>query len=149
MMNNQKKSLFNSHFEMAVRILLLLDLIDEYLSADKILSLDFIICYSNDYGFEAPNLHGINMYKLSEMANRRKLVYNSIQSLVTKGLIRAKVDKGYTFCITTSGIKIVDLLTSEYSREYRKIGMSIIEKYGDESEENLMKLLHSKEVSEV
>ena len=148
-MNNQKKALFNSRFEMAVRILLLLDLADEYLSADKILSLDFIICYSNDYGFETSNLHGINMYKLSEMANRRKLVYNSIRSLVTKGMIQAKVDKGYTFCITASGIKFVDSLTSEYSKEYREIGMSIIKKYGGESEENLLKLLHSREALEV
>ncbi|NJE40357.1 hypothetical protein E0K99_03340 [Faecalicoccus pleomorphus] len=149
MINSQKKILFNSPFEMAVRILLLLGISGNYLSADKILSLDFIICYSKDYGFEFANLHGVNMYKLSEIANRRKLVHNSIKSLVTKGMIQAKVDKGYTFCITPSGKKFVDSLTSEYSSEYRKIGMAIIEKYGSEDEESLLKILHSGKVSEV
>ena len=32
-MNNRKKALFNSRFEMAVRILLLLDIANEHLSA--------------------------------------------------------------------------------------------------------------------
>lgn len=134
---------------MAVRILLLLGISNNYLSADKILCLDFIICYPEDYGFKFDNLHGINMYKLSEIANRRKLVHNSIKSLVTKGMIQAKVDKGYIFCITTCGKKFVDSLTSEYSKEYRKIGMAIIEKYGSEDEESLLKILHSGKVSEV
>lgn len=147
-MTKVNNMLFNSPFEMSIRVLLLLSEIDDYMSADKIMALDFIICYSNDYGLLFSNLHGINQYKLSEIANRRKLVYESIKILVTKGMIKVKIEKGYLFSITTTGKEFIDSLESSYSKEYRKISATVIDKYGSESEDSILNVIRFGQVSE-
>ena len=147
-MMKQNEILFNSPFEVSLRILLLLSTNNNNcFTMEKILYLDFITCYCEDYGLEHPNLHGINNYKLSEIANRRKLVHEAIKGLVVKGLITPIVKKGYSFNITSEGENYINSLTSSYSKEYKAIAIDAINKYGKESDENILSLIRSKEVT--
>lgn len=141
-------SLFNSTFEMSLRILLLLSSDeDKYYSAEKVMILDFINCYSADYNLPYPNLHGKNKYKFGELANRRNLTYESIRSLVTKGLIKVEVDNGYKFSITDIGKKYVGLMESDYAEEYKKIALASIKKYGEESDGSLLNIVRFSKVT--
>ncbi len=146
-MKTHRNNLFNSPFETSLRILLLLSVNDnKYYSLEKILCIDFITCYSEDYGFNHHNLHGINHYKLSEISNRRKLIQTSIKDLVVKGLITPIINNGYIFAISKQGENYINSLTSTYSREYKEIALDVINKYGKEDDENVLTLIRSKTI---
>lgn len=137
-----KNKLFNSVQEMSLRVLLLLSKNnDSYYSLEKIVSIDFITCYSADFKIPYPNLHGINKFKFGEIANRRMLVKNSIKYLTIRGLIEIKIENGYKFRISQLGYTYVNLLESPYSIKYREIAESAINKYGKDSDENILKLV--------
>ena len=56
--------LFNSTFEMELRILLLLlENGGKQYTVDRIVAIDFITCYSSDFSLPYGNLHGENSYK--------------------------------------------------------------------------------------
>lgn len=141
-MNDNK--LFNSPFEMELRILLLLSCEDDNsFSVERILSIDFITCYSSEFGFSHENLHGQNNFKFGELSNRRILIQNAIKSLVLKGLIDVEVDRGYLFRITDKGKEYVDKLTSDYAKEYKDIAMIVINEFGKDSDERLIGKIQS------
>ena len=59
--------LFNSPFEMGLRIILLLSASSRQpCTVDRIVGLDFITCYAADFDLPYPNLHGMNNYKYCE-----------------------------------------------------------------------------------
>lgn len=74
-MNNQ---VFNTEFEISLRILCILANINKELSLEKILYFDFISTYAKEFGLAMHNIQGDSNYKLGEFAVRR--------ALVTKGL---------------------------------------------------------------
>lgn len=134
--------LFNSPFEMMLRVILLLSQDkDKYYSLDRIVMLDFVSCYAVDFQLPYSNLHGDNNYKFGEIANRRQLVQEAIKNLVTRGLVEVKVEKGYSFCISKLGLAYANKLESSYANEYRAISESAIKKYRKESDENILSLV--------
>ncbi|NBK77442.1 hypothetical protein D5272_02285 [bacterium D16-76] len=103
-MKKLKNKLFNSPFEMGLRIILLLaSAPKEKFTLDRIIGLDFVSCYASDFELPFPNLHGDNGYRYGEIIGRRLLVQEAVKSLVTQGLIDATVDQGYLFSITETG----------------------------------------------
>jgi hypothetical protein len=136
-MNN----LFNSTFEMELRILLLLSKVSEPCSSDRILAYDFIACYSADFQIGDVNLHGINSFKYGEIASRKELVTEAIKALVIKGLIMVDVKDGYYFRIADSGLDYINRFESSYALEYSKSMSFVIDDYGDKNDSELMKLI--------
>lgn len=128
-MNN----LFNTEFEVSMRLLLLLSNVNKPLTKDEIAYLDFITIYSNTYGFENENLNGECVYPLNELTIQMKLIQASIKSLVVSGFIEATAnrDKGFLYKITNEGISITQIMSSDYSYDYSKIQKEIITKIGD------------------
>ena len=117
-----KNKLFNSPFEMSLRIVLLLaSAPKEKFSVDRIIGLDFISCYFSDFGLPFPNLHGDNGYRYGEIVGRRLLVQEAVKSLVTQGLIEVTIDRGYLFSISASGSKYAEKLETDYAIDYKAI----------------------------
>lgn len=54
--------LFNSPFELSLRVLIILNTAQLRLTIDKIVAYDFISTYSSDFGISESNLHGNNSY---------------------------------------------------------------------------------------
>ncbi len=125
--------LFNTEFEVSMRILLLLSNVNNPLTKDEIAYLDFITIYSNTYGFENENLNGECVYPLNELTIQMKLIQESIKSLVVSGFIEvtANKDKGFLYKITNEGASITQSMSSAYSTDYRRTQKEIITKIGD------------------
>lgn len=141
MMNTK---LFNSAFEMELRILLLLlESKDEKYTVDRIVVLDFITCYSADFSLPYGNLHGENNYKFGEISNRRMLVQEAIKQLVTRGFVQVEIDKGYYFSISELGRDYAKKLKSSYAKEYKMIARAVIKKYRKESDEGILTEIQS------
>ena len=134
-----KAKLFNSPFEMSLRIILLLESApDMTFSEDRIIGLDFISCYATDFGLPFANLHGDNGYRYGEIVGRRILVQEAVKSLVTQGLIDVTVDCGYRFVISTAGISYAKRLETDYAREYKAIAKAAIIKYKDNTDTGIL-----------
>ena len=125
-MNN----LFNSTFEVELRILcLLVSGRRLQLRLDRIISLDFIVCYAECFQFPYHNLHGDNASMYGELASRRELCEDAIKSLVTQGLVDVKIDSGYLYAISGTGRKFIKKLKSEYALRYQAIASEVIKEF--------------------
>lgn len=130
--------LFNSVFEMELRILLLLSTgRKRYYSIERIVALDFIICYAECFQFPYENLHGDNNYMYGELSNRRWLVTEAIKELVIKGLAEIVTDNGYQFCVSAIGKRYAKSFESTYAIEYQKIAEDVIKAFSKETDKNL------------
>ena len=136
--------LFNSTFEMELRILLLLSESNgSQYTVDRIVALDFITCYSADFSLPYGNLHGENSYKFGEISNRRILTQEAVKQLVTKGFMAVTVDKGYYFSISESGKNYAQKLKSAYAKDYKTIAKAVIKKYRKDSDEGILAEIQS------
>lgn len=134
-----KNKLFNSPFEMSLRITLLLAAAPkEKFSVDRIIGLDFISCYAADFNMPYANLHGDNGYRYGEIVGRRLLVQEAVKSLVTQGLIDVMVDRGYLFSISKAGQKYAGSLETDYAQEYGTIAKAAVSKYKENSDAGIL-----------
>lgn len=115
-----KNKLFNSIFEMELRIILLLSESKNITyTIDKVVALDFIICYAEDFDLPYVNLHGENRFRYAEISNRRLLVHKAVKELVTRGLV--VVDQCYRFYISSKGIKFTQNLQVVTQKNIEKL----------------------------
>ena len=143
-------TLFNSPFEMGLRALLLLSSAPKQeFTVDRIVALDFITCYSADFGLPYQNLHGENNYKYGEIANRRMLVQEAIKDLVLRGLVDVKIDRGYNFTISAEGKKYAGKLKSSFAADYKEIAKKAISKNKDNTDEGILATIQSLSVRSV
>lgn len=113
---------YNQRNEIALRILLLLSIIDEPKTVDVIATFDLIITYGKYFHLSNSNLHGENPYYLAELASRRILVNNAIKFLVRNNFIQIyTTNNGFSYKINKKGISYVDKANSSYSKEYKMI----------------------------
>lgn len=133
-----QNDLFNSVFEMELRILLLLSTgRKKKYTVERIIDLDFIICYAACFQFPYENLHGDNDYMYGELSNRRFLVIEAMKSLVTKGLAEVSINKEYQFCISGAGQKYAKELESTYALQYQQIATDVIKAFAKLPDEQL------------
>ncbi|WP_347223867.1 ABC-three component system middle component 2 [Bacteroides congonensis] len=142
-----RNKLFNSPFEMSLRITLLLAAAPkEKFSVDRIIGLDFISCYAADFNMPYANLHGDNGYRYGEIVGRRLLVQEAVKSLVTQGLIDVMVDRGYLFSISKAGQKYAGSLETDYAQEYGTIAKAAVSKYKDNSDAGILATIQNSAV---
>jgi len=142
--------MFNSPFEMGLRILLLLSTTSRQpYSVDRIVGLDLIACYAADFDLPYPNLHGMNNYKYGEIVSRRLLVQEAVKDLVTTGMIDVTVDRGYLFSASEAGIKYARKLKSDYAADYKEIAKAVAKKYKNNTDEGILATIQEHSVQAI
>jgi len=131
--------IFNTDFEISLRILILLNNINNPSSIDYITTIDLFTTYGKNYNFLDYNLHGDSSFKFSEIASRRTIVNEALKELVIQGLIKANKNKeGFTYEITLTGRSVCLDMTSDYSKNYNEYSKAIIEKTSNMDELQLI-----------
>ena len=139
-----KSRLFNTPFEMGLRMILLLSASPKNaFSVDRIVGLDFITSYAADFSLPYRNLHGDNHLKYGEIVSRRLLVQEAVKELVTRGVLNVTVNRGYIFSISESGMKYARALKSEYAKTYKEIAKEVIKRYEDETDAGILTTIQS------
>lgn len=139
-----KSRLFNTPFEMGLRMVLLLSVSPQNtFSVDRIVGLDFITSYAADFDLPYANLHGDNHMKYGEIVSRRLLVQEAVKDLVTRGLLNVSIDRGYLFSISENGKKYSRSLKSEYAKTYKEIAKTVIKKYKDNTDAGILATIQS------
>lgn len=137
------KTVFNSTFEISLRILLLLsESEDAGLSIDRIAAYDFITIYSKYFYLSDRVLHGENEFGYSEIASRRNKAQAAIKEMVLDGFVLVVRSKeGYKYRITENGKKVAGNLVSEYAIAYRELAKLTAKKYGEKTETEIMDVI--------
>ena len=144
------ESVFNSTFEMELRILLLVSAAKKKaFSIDRIVSLDFIVCYAGYFQLPYLNPQGDNQYMFSELASRRERIQEAVKSLVVQGLLDVGLENGYVFSITDIGSKYIKKLQSEYAVQYKTIATDAIKRFKDYSDLQLDRMINDSAVKSV
>ena len=138
--------IFNSDFEMELRILLLLSQTKRALSREEIVNYDFITIYSADFGIGEENLHGDNKYKYGEFASRQELCWIAIKQLVLDGLVTVITKDGFTYKISAAGLDYTKTMESAYSIEYREIARNAFQKYANYSAKEMRSEIDKKAI---
>ena len=117
-MNN----IFNTSFEVSLRILIILNTVQTRLSIDRITALDFMAIYGKDFGVSEYNLHGDNDYRFSEYTSKREIVSQAIKELVLRGYITPHCNKsGFNYSISKEGVAFCESLNDKYAEDFIEI----------------------------
>ncbi len=144
------ESIFNSTFEIELRILLLMSATKKKAySIERIVSLDFIVCYAGYFQLPYLNPQGDNQYMFSELASRRERLQEAVKGLVVQGLLDVGMDNGYVFSITEAGAKYIRKLKSEYALQYKTIAVDAIKRFKDYSDLQLDHMINDSAVKSV
>lgn len=113
---------FNTSFEVSLRILIILNTVRTRLSIDRITALDFIAIYGKDFGVSEYNLHGDNNYRFSEYTSKREIVSQAIKELVLRGYITPHCNKsGFNYSISKNGTTFCESLNDKYAEDFTEI----------------------------
>lgn len=135
--------LFNTTFEIALRVLLTLSTREAPVGFDDIVISDFITTYGMDFGVSDYNLHGNNMYHFSELAVRRKLIKKAIQRNILNGLVQPLNGKnGFMYILTKDGKKLSTTFTSIYAKKYIEIAKNTSLLMDEKSITEIWALIH-------
>ena len=142
------KKVFNTTFEISMRLLLMLSLVNKRgLTLDSLATADFIANYSKEFGLADNNLHGDNEFSFSEFSIRRSLAQDAIKQLVLEGMIKVSYSRtGFSYSISERGQAFCNTLTSDYAKEYRLYAKEAIAYMNLKKEKELLNLI-SREAS--
>lgn len=142
------KKVFNTTFEISMRLLLMLSLVNKRgLTLDSLATADFIANYSKEFGLADSNLHGDNEFSFSEFSIRRSLAQDAIKQLVLEGMIKVSYSRtGFSYSISERGQAFCNTLTSDYAKEYRLYAKEAIAYMNLKKEKELLNLI-SREAS--
>ena len=138
--------LFNSTFEVSLRVLLLLSQTsDVNMTLDRLVAYDFISLYSRYFDLAEINLHGDNEYGFSELSARRTVMLAALKELVLDGLARATRRKdGICYEITEIGTAFCKRQTTDYAKTYRQLANATHQKYKEMTEVEVMAVINQK-----
>ena len=136
-------NVFNSSFEVSLRILIIMYVTCEKMSVDRIVAMDFITIYGKDFGVSEDNLHGDNNYRFCEYAARREIVSCAIKELVLKNYIVPHVNKsGFCYSISDDGKAFCESLNDEYANVYKLNIERANKMYGDYSDRKIVQQIN-------
>ncbi|EGY1136949.1 hypothetical protein ATS86_000608 [Listeria monocytogenes] len=140
-MNN----LFNTPFEISIRVLLLLSAYSQPVTAERIMITDFITTYGKDFGITKNNLNGDNSYRFSEFIARRELVQQAVKKLVLQRLIKPNGSKlGFVYALTDEGSHLVQEFVSSYAEKYLPTAELAAEYLNEKNETEVLKLINER-----
>ncbi len=137
--------IFNTPFEVSLRIMLLLSVSDgASMTLDRIASYDLMTIYSREFGLSGSVLHGDNEFGLSEFASRRSKTKAALRELVLDGIVKAvATEKGFCYHITPAGKTVADKMTTQYAAEYRRLATITVAKYESVPDEDIVVAINS------
>ena len=114
-----RKNIYNSTFEISIRVLVLLKIIEkEYLSIDELMIYDYLTLNSYDVGGPA-SLHAPVPNRGVQVFSKKNLIKESISFLLSKELVVINNNEnGIFYAINNNGMLLLEYFESDY---YKKL----------------------------
>ena len=139
------QKLFNSTFEVSLRLMLLLSVTGEVpMTVDRIAAYDVMTIYSRDFGLSEEVLHVDNEFGLSEFASRRNKTQIALRELVLNGSVKALTsDKGFFYQITPAGKGVAENMVTQYATDYKRLAKITAARYRSMKDEDIMVVINT------
>ena len=138
-------NLYNTTFEVSLRLIILLKAANKPLNIDKITYLDFMSVYAKEFGLSDKNLNGENHYKYGEISAKRRSITAALKRLVIDRFVKATVNSsGLVYSIDVIGKNYADSLDSEYAQEYKTAVQFVFSSFGDMDEKEISSIIKEK-----
>ena len=114
-------TIYNTNSEIGCRILLLLGIVKDAYSAERLGYYDYFSLHLSDLidGYEG--LHPSNPNHSSEIIIKRTVIKSAITYLISKGLVSVVYSaSGFKYKNTDLAERLIELLDNTYSLKYRK-----------------------------
>jgi hypothetical protein len=135
--------IFNTPFEMSLHVVLLLAVIHEKATLDRIAEYDFITVRAGEFGLDDRSLNGDSIFAFGELAAKRELVREALKGLVMDGVVDATDgNEGITYSLTDSGRGLDEGLVSEYASRYRTVMKKVNRRYRNKSDVELAGIIN-------
>ena len=137
-----KSKVFNITFENMLRILLLMDVLNEPANSDRLIALDFICIYGKKCKVLDKNLHGDNEFGFAEFTNKREKITEAIKLSVKNDYVNVESSNdGFLYSLNERGKEIVAGTQSSYSRSYTVGAKIICRKFANYTDEAILKYI--------
>jgi hypothetical protein len=135
--------IFNTPFEMSLHVVLLLAVIHEKATLDRIAEYDFITVRAGEFGLDDRSLNGDSIFAFGELAAKRELVREALKGLVMDGVVDVTDgNEGITYSLTDSGRGLDEGLVSEYASRYRTVMKKVNRRYRNKSDVELAGIIN-------
>ena len=133
---------FNTTFEISLRMTLLFGVSNDAMTADRAAAYDFITIYSSSFNLSDQALNGENNFGFSEFTVRREIITKTLKNMIIDGLLTVRRDRsGFKYTLTNNGIDFYKSLNSEYAEEYRALARKTIEALRNIDDVKLLSLI--------
>lgn len=130
------EKVFNSTFETSLRIMLLLSVCGNGITADRIVEYDLLTFYSRYFD-------GDNDLGFSEYAARRKSIQGTLEDMVLDGTVKVvRGNDGFRYAITEAGFNASKRMQSEYAMTYKKLALVTAGKFGNKADLEIMDVIN-------
>ena len=144
---NSRVKVFNNEIEIGLRILVILEVIyPKSFDIEMLNYYDYFILHTKDIGGNE-SLHADVPNRFGELSVKRELIRNSLQLLISKGLIDVNyVEEGIEYIASEETAPFLDILEEEYTKKLQKNAKWVYSKFETYSYEDLKKyVLENKE----
>lgn len=130
--------LYNTPYEVGIRILILLNECKDILDLQRIIIYDYLILHYGDVDKNYESLHPSNPFHATELIIKRQLVKEGLDLICKKGLIDIDYsDKGFYYQINKIGENFLQYIESKYSDQIRYYSNLVNKRFGKMTEEEL------------
>ena len=138
--------LFNTPFEVSLRILLILYAVKPLsMTIDRISAYDLMSVYGQNFGIAEHNLHGENPFSFSEFSAKRKQLNGALKSLVLDGFVSVEHSPGgFLFGLNEYGRAFAKSMQSEYAAAYMETAKKTHWRFGETSDASLLSMITEK-----
>lgn len=132
--------LFNTPFEVSLRILLILSAVKPLtMTIDRISAYDLMSVYGKDFGITEENLHGESQFSFSELSAKREQCNGALKSLLLDNFVFVeRSQKGFLFGLNERGISFTKSIQSEYAIKYIETIKKTHQMFKKTSDESLL-----------
>lgn len=133
-----KTILYNTPYEVGIRVLTLLNFIAIPIDLQRIIYYDYLILHFGDIDKNYESLHPSNPYHITELYVRRKFIQEALDLICKKGLIEITLSRrGFLYSSNEMGRKFIKCFDSVYFRKLEKFAQLVAEYFKDFSDSEL------------
>jgi|GEM_PF-1058323 len=145
-MSNQ---LYNTKMELGLHCLFILnELYPEFCGLDRLLYLDYLSLYIEDFKADTVNLHPKYPFQSIEIMEKRKILKNSLFDLVYKGLIDVDIYGGLSYGGNANTLWLVDSMQNIYSSHLKENIALVIQEMRLKTDKELKTIIFNNKIDE-
>lgn len=141
--------LYNTELELGLRSLFILKgLQPSFCNLDRLLYLDYLCLYIEDFKVDALNLHPKYPFQAIESYEKRETLKKAVFNFALKGLVDIETNNGLSFGCNANTLWLIDSIDNTYSEHLSNNIQLIIEETAMKTDAELKEIIFSQKNSQ-